>query len=136
MTADQSPGLSSADRAELESRLRVRQRQLRAEIARHLNTQDDPRLVGMRNRMEDTDDWAVADAMANMDIASVSRDLSELTAVEAALARLAGGDYGECVDCGIAIPLARLSAYPAAKRCVSCQERAEEAARRAGRAPD
>jgi DnaK suppressor protein len=89
----------------------------------------------MRNRMEDTDDWAVADAMANMDIASVSRDLTELTAVEAALARLAEGDYGECVDCGIAIPVARLSAYPAAKRCVSCQEAAEEAARRGGRPP-
>jgi DnaK suppressor protein len=129
MTPPPEP-LSAADRALLESKLRVRQRELRAEIARHLKTQDDPRLVGMRNRMEDTDDWAVADAMANMDIASVSRDLAELTTVEAALARLADGGYGECVDCGIEIPLARLAAYPAATRCVSCQEAAEDAARR------
>jgi RNA polymerase-binding transcription factor len=131
MTDDHSH-IAATERAELEAKLRARQRQLRTEIANHLKHQDDPRLVGMRNRMEDTDDWAVADAMANMDIASVSRDLAELTAVEAALARLTEGGYGECVDCGIEIPLARLAAYPAAKRCVSCQEAAEAAARRAG----
>jgi DnaK suppressor protein len=131
MTDDRSH-LAPSERAQLDAKLRTRQRELRAEIAKHLNNQDDPRLVGMRNRMEDTDDWAVADAMANMDIASVKRDLSELTAVEQALARLAKGEYGECIDCGIDIPLARLAAYPAAKRCVSCQEAAEAAARRAG----
>ena len=129
---DERPLLAETERAALEAKLRTRQRELRAEIARQLKNQDDPRLVGLRNRMEDTDDWAVADAMANMDIASVSRDLSELTAVEAALARLAEGGYGECVDCGVEIPLARLAAYPAARRCVACQERAEAAQRRAG----
>ena len=35
------------------------------------------------------------------------------------------GGYGECVDCGNAIPYPRLAAYPAAKRCVACQEKAE-----------
>jgi len=129
---DDTSHLAASERSELEAKLRARQRELRAEIANHLRHQDDPRLVGMRNRMEDTDDWAVADAMANMDIAAVSRDLAELTAVEQALARLAEGGYGECVDCGIEIPRARLAAYPAAKRCVSCQEAAETAARRAG----
>ena len=91
-----------------------------------LRTQDDPRLVGLRNRMEDTDDWAVADAMAAHDITLVSRDLAELANVEQALARLAGGSYGECVDCGNAIPYARLAAYPAARRCVGCQEADEK----------
>ena len=58
----------------------------------------------MRNRMEETDDWAMADAMANMDIASVSHDMAELATVEAALARLRDGDYGECADCGVRFP--------------------------------
>jgi phage/conjugal plasmid C-4 type zinc finger TraR family protein len=117
--------LSSAQRSQLEAQLRARQRELRADVAAKLKTQDDPRLVGLRNRMEDTDDWAVADAMAAQDITLVSRDLAELSNVEQALARLADGSYGECVDCGSAIPFARLVAYPAARRCVACQEAAE-----------
>jgi hypothetical protein len=66
---DKPHTLQAADRAQLEAQLRVRQRELRAEIARHLRNQGDPRVVGMRSRLEDTDDWAVADAMANMEIA-------------------------------------------------------------------
>ena len=126
------PPLTASERAALEAKLRARRDELRAEIAAQLKNQDDPRLVGLRNRMEDTDDWAVADTMAAMDIASVSRVLAILTDVEAALARLADGSYGECIDCGVPIPLARLSAYPAAKRCVGCQEIAEALLRRSG----
>jgi len=120
-------GLSPAQRAALEERLRTRQRELRDEVARQMRTQDDPRVVGLRNRMEDTDDWAVADAMAAMDIAEVSRDLTELADVEAALARVADGLYGECADCGEPIPYARLAVWPAAQRCIACQARAEAA---------
>ena len=122
------PGPSSLtprQRAELEAALRARQRDLRADVAAKLRTQDDPRLVGLRNQMEDTDDWAAADAMAAQDIALVSRDLAELANVEQCLVRIADGSYGDCVDCGSPIPYPRLVAHPAAKRCVSCQERVE-----------
>jgi DnaK suppressor protein len=129
---DSVPELGPAERAAIGERLAQRQRELRAEIAGQLRTQDDPRLVGLRNRLEDTDDWAVADAMAHQDIALVSRDLAELAEVEAAIARLADGSYGECADCGMTIPSARLLAYPTARRCVACQEAAEAARRRAG----
>jgi phage/conjugal plasmid C-4 type zinc finger TraR family protein len=122
---DASSPLTGTQRTALESALRERQRELRADVASHLRTQDDPRLVGLRNRMEETDDWAAADAMAAQDIALVSRDLAELANVEQALARLHDGDYGDCVDCGKPIPYARLVAYPSAKRCVACQENTE-----------
>lgn len=118
--------LSPEQLAALGAALRARQQALRADIAAMLRTQDDPRLVGLRNRMEDTDDWAAADAMAAHDITLVSRDLAELANVEQALRRLEDGSYGECVDCGNAIPYARLAAYPAAKRCVACQEADEK----------
>ena len=131
MNAADTP-LTAAERAALQAKLHARRDELRGEIAAQLKTQDDPRLVGLRNRMEDTDDWAAADAMAAMDIASVSRVLGILSDVEAALARLKEGTYGECIDCGVDIPYARLSAYPAAVRCVSCQERAEAQLRRTG----
>ena len=102
---DSSPSpLTASQSATLEAALRTRQRELRADVASHLRTQDDPRLVGLRNRMEETDDWAAADAMAAQDIALVSRDLAELATVEEALVRIDDGSYGECVDCGNAIP--------------------------------
>lgn len=121
MTTTPAP-LTSSERNALDAALRARQRELRADVAAKLKTQDDPRLVGLRNQMEDTDDWAAADAAAAQDIALVSRDLAELANVEAALVRVADGTYGECEDCGNPIPYPRLAAYPAARRCVACQE--------------
>ena len=51
--------------------------------------------------------------------------VATLATVEQALARAADGTYGECIDCGNPIPYERLAAYPAATRCVACQENAE-----------
>jgi DnaK suppressor protein len=129
---DQATPLTVDERAALEAALRARESELRADVSSKLRTQDDPRLVGLRNQMEDTDDWAAADASAAQDIALVSRDLAELANVESALMRIADGTYGDCADCGNPIPYARLAAYPAAQRCVGCQENAErrERARR------
>ena len=45
--------------------------------------------------------------------------------LRAALARLETGGYGQCVECGEAIPAARLCALPEATTCVACQERHE-----------
>ncbi|WP_206491841.1 TraR/DksA C4-type zinc finger protein [Rhodococcus sp. KRD162] len=45
---------------------------------------------------------------------------SELREIDAARARLAAGTYGSCERCGREIPLMRLEALPAARRCVLC----------------
>ncbi|MBU3652202.1 MAG: TraR/DksA family transcriptional regulator [Limnohabitans sp.] len=50
---------------------------------------------------------------------------AELNAVQAALVRVREGTYGECVDCGQTISLARLQATPEAERCVPCQTQRE-----------
>lgn len=57
--------------------------------------------------------------------AEQNRDATELADIEAALQRMDAGGYGECVDCGIDIPPARLQAQPAAVRCVACQQKFE-----------
>ena len=59
--------------------------------------------------------------------AEQNRDAAELADIDAALQRLDGGRYGECVDCGADIPLARLQAQPAAARCLACQQKLESA---------
>lgn len=48
--------------------------------------------------------------------------LHEAQAIRAALARIAKGLYGECVNCGADIPHARLEAVPHAALCVKCAE--------------
>ena len=43
-----------------------------------------------------------------------------LTDVEAALAKLDNGTFGDCEGCGQPIPPARLEAKPAARLCMEC----------------
>jgi len=126
------PSLTAAQRGSLKSKLVARRNALRADIQAKLNTQDDPALLGLRNRMEDIDDWAVADLETALDVAEVSRDAAELHEVDAALARIDGDTYGACLECGAPIPFARLDAYPMAARCIECQEQLETAMRRGG----
>ena len=122
--------LTAADRSALAKQLEDRRRVLRSELAAKLNAQDNPALLGLRNRMEETDDWAVADLETALDVAEVSRDAGELREVEAALLRVKDGVYGDCVDCGNSIPFGRLQANPSASRCIACQERLEASQRR------
>jgi len=122
--------LTAAERGTLGKELEERRRVLRSELAAKLETQDNPALLGLRNRMEETDDWAVADLETALDVAEVSRDAGELREVDSALLRLKDGTYGECVDCGNDIPFARLHANPSASRCIACQERVEASQKR------
>jgi DnaK suppressor protein len=43
-----------------------------------------------------------------------------LVEIDAALGKLEIGSYGQCEQCGNAIPEARLEAMPAARLCISC----------------
>ena len=126
---------TAAQRRTLATQLEARRRLLRAELQAKLNAQDNPALLGLQNRMQETDDWAVADLETALDVAEVSRDAAELREVEAALARMEEGTYGACLECGETIPYARLAANPSAARCIACQEKLEAAAtRRSGSA--
>ncbi|HYR01464.1 MAG TPA: TraR/DksA C4-type zinc finger protein [Casimicrobiaceae bacterium] len=116
-----------ADLERLQRELEDRRQKLRVEVKTQLDGSDDDRVVGLRNRIKESgDEWGVADGLAELDIAEVRHALAELNEVEAALARIRAGTYGECRDCGEPIALARLSAYPTAMRCLACQQRHEK----------
>jgi RNA polymerase-binding protein DksA len=83
--------------------------------------------LGFANQSKITDDDALADAAAEMDVAMAIRESQELQDIEAALARIGDGSYGICSDCENEIGRARLKAYPTAKRCLHCQEQHERA---------
>ena len=65
-----------------------------------------------------------------LDLALSDRETQQLGAVSAALLRMKDGSYGTCADCDADIPFDRLKAEPWALRCVSCETRQEEAAKR------
>lgn len=62
----------------------------------------------------------------DIDFALEEHEVAHLNAIEAALARIAAGTYGECTDCGVDIQPARLQANPQALRCIGCQEKLEQ----------
>lgn len=53
-------------------------------------------------------------------------ETAELAAIDAALGRVQAGTFGQCTDCGVDIPPARLHAAPETHRCIQCQEMAEK----------
>ena len=61
-----------------------------------------------------------------LEFAMGERETAELGAIDAALARIEAGTYGDCTDCGVHIPAARLHATPEAPRCIPCQEKVEQ----------
>ena len=61
-----------------------------------------------------------------LEFAIGERETNELAMIDAALARIEAGTYGECIDCGIDIPAQRLQASPEVPRCISCQEKVEQ----------
>jgi DnaK suppressor protein len=75
--------------------------------------------------VRDFENRAQAISERDDEFAMNEHETAELGALEDALERLAAGLYGTCKDCGAPIPEARLSAYPAALRCIDCQATAE-----------
>jgi RNA polymerase-binding transcription factor DksA len=82
---------------------------------------------------------AVESSARTLDDADVQDDLalpiiqmrSELCRrIDAALARIETGQYGDCATCGCEIPKSRLQALPFAVRCTGCEREREPKDRR------
>jgi DnaK suppressor protein len=122
--------LTPSELHDLHVRLRALREQVGGAVSDRLHRHglDSHEDAALPNRRLDTDDDAAAEAATSLDIVHVARDAEELELLDAALARVADGDYGACIDCGEDIARARLLANPAAARCTECQERSERAA--------
>ena len=111
------------------------------ELARLLNERRDALLAELREdaaRMRDepylehagiapdAGDESVATLIADLEQADLTRDLDEFRALEAARDKLKSGEYGTCMECGSDIGYERLKAFPAALRCIQCQQRHEK----------
>ncbi|MDD4880074.1 MAG: TraR/DksA C4-type zinc finger protein [Gallionellaceae bacterium] len=69
----------------------------------------------------DSSDEALAISLGDLSAARLDLDIRQWQELKAAEQRLDAPGFGECAECGTAIPVARLMANPAACRCIACQ---------------
>lgn len=118
--------LNRRELIELARAIEERREALATEIRREVARARSEPFAEVAGAVHDTGDEAIADLVADVDNAEVTRDLAELRELEAARGRIADGTYGVCGDCGGEIPVARLRAQLGAHRCIACQERYEK----------
>jgi RNA polymerase-binding protein DksA len=108
----------------LDFKLRLRERavQLRDEIQQTRAKSVDETPGQIAERARDSEDDSFATLVVDTNLSEMERDVDELRMIDSALQRIEAGTYGNCVDCGQPIPLARLKAEPTAERDVQCQE--------------
>jgi DnaK suppressor protein len=113
--------LAKKELAALKRLIEARRTALQAETHADADKARGESYAELSGGVADEGDQAVADLLADIDNAELSRDLTELRALEAALERIAEGSYGRCIDCGLEVGFARLEVEPAALRCIDCQ---------------
>ena len=106
----------------IEQDMRQRRKTLLDDVREKMKAARDPTSSDQIDELIEEGDAAMADLLSHTDLAESQRDANELQAIEAALARIADGSYGICVQCGNEIEPARLKVQPTAIRCIRCQE--------------
>src|ERR1700690_1069994 len=102
-------------------RLETRQQDLRRMVNR---TQLDGRNAD-EDTAQDIADKAASSYNKEFLFHQSNADRQLLQMVEAALARLREGNFGECISCGKEINAKRLEAVPWTRHCIECQEKLE-----------
>jgi RNA polymerase-binding transcription factor DksA len=121
MKTESGAKAGTEDLAALTASLTQRQAVLEAQINSKLDEVRDERVGFDSSNSTDGGDGAQIDAQGDVQQAEIERDLAEVRDISAALERIAAGNYGACIDCGVAIDPARLLAWPTARRCTACQ---------------
>ncbi|MGH8501127.1 MAG: TraR/DksA family transcriptional regulator [Gammaproteobacteria bacterium] len=111
---------------QLRRRLKNRRAELLRAIREELLKSEHERYIDLADRVHDVGDESVAALISEIDLAVIDHHVHELQDVEAAQWRMSTGAFGKCIDCAESIEYKRLSAYPTAKRCYTCQKRYEE----------
>ena len=108
-----------------EAQLRARRDELTERLHRHRGGPRGRAEAAADKRAQAGEEGMTPDDAFDLGSALGEREAAELQAIDRALQRVADGSYGLCLQCGAAIPTARLHAQPTAERCVSCQAEAE-----------
>lgn len=105
--------MKNASYDDLRERLKRKKGELQARLERITANLRRGYEADSKERAKQMEDNEVVDALGNE-----ARD--ELAKIAGALRRMDAGDYGVCVECGLAIDSGRLEAYPYAQECIDC----------------
>jgi DnaK suppressor protein len=110
--------------AYLKHLLNDRERALRADLQREVSEKEE--YMDVASEAPDPGDSSFANLAVDLGNAAVTRDITELRAIESARSRMDNETYGVCVNCETDIPYERLKVQPTAERCAPCQEMHEK----------
>lgn len=113
--------LTQGQRTALTGALDKLETEVREKIRESMPQLADQKYIDLVGVVYDTGDEASATMQEEVDHTLLEHYLQELKEIEAARARLEGGEANVCVDCGEEIGFRRLDAYPFATRCIHCQ---------------
>jgi RNA polymerase-binding protein DksA len=111
------------DYSKIEASLIAKRDELLARLENIKSNLTRGRSADSQEQAQELENAEVVDALGN-------EARHELHLIARALDQIRQGSYGECSDCGKAIPHQRLEAYPFADRCIDCATTAEEARKR------
>ena len=123
---DTAHALTREQVAHFAQRIAARKALLMNEIRDGLARSGSEHVADLIGGAGDSGDAAAASVLRDITESEIVRDIGEVRDIAAAVARIAAGSYGLCIDCGEPIRFKRLDAYPTAKRCLACQERREK----------
>ncbi len=101
------------DYAELRELLLAKREELTARLARLKENLTSGRSADSQEQAQELENVEVVDALGN-------EARLELSKIAQALDQMKHDSYGECLNCGEEIPLARLKAHLFADRCIRC----------------
>jgi DnaK suppressor protein len=113
---------NAARYTEIRRALVARCAELRAE---HANAVAGMEQVGIGDAGDDVADRGTKAFTREQELALAVTIRGQMDQAEHALERLEAGEYGWCETCSEEIPVARLTAFPAATLCVTCKSAAE-----------
>jgi DnaK suppressor protein len=98
---------------QIQSQLLAKQAELAQRLERLKENLTGGRSADSQEQAQELENAEVVDALGN-------EARTEISKIARALDQIKNGTYGVCVDCGTAIPMARLEAYAFADRCIRC----------------
>ncbi|OIO54781.1 hypothetical protein AUJ46_02225 [Candidatus Peregrinibacteria bacterium CG1_02_54_53] len=87
-----------------------------------INARNRPSISGAYNIVDGAQEHECSDErLMALEVSGTS-----LERIERAIVKIQEGTYGECVECGCLIPVARLNAVPTTDTCVKCATEREQ----------
>jgi DnaK suppressor protein len=98
---------------------------MRAELVQEISRRSKATTEAGAQDIGDILDSVSEERTRELDMILTDREKRKLHQIDDALDRIEDGIYGQCDECGVKIPRARLKVLPFAKFCVECQEKNE-----------